>query len=130
MPLKATGAKKAIRTIGKITPAVEAQFEGANRDNAHAIVDVAKVLVPVKSGATRAAIKNVPAPDGGQIIDFGPLSKILEGGTENRTTSLGANRGKGPARPFVNPAMQGTKKKRTARNRKAVRDALRIAQNG
>jgi len=130
MGVKVSGMKKARRLLLKITPAIKAEFEAANRENAELIVDVAKVLAPSKSGFTRGRIRNVPAVDGGQIIDFGPLSRILEGGTELRATKTGANRGKGPARPFVRPAMQGTKKKRAARNRKAIKAAIKVAKDG
>jgi hypothetical protein len=130
MSVTVTGMTKAKRMLAKITPAVIDEFEKANRENAELIVDVAKVLAPVKSGATRAAIRNVPAVDGGQLIDFGPLSKILEGGTAPRFHKSGKSVGSGPARPFVNPALQGTKKKRTARNRKAVKAAIQAVKNG
>ena len=130
MGLKTQGMDKARRLMRKITPAMVDEFERANRENAEAIVDVAKVLIPSRSGVSRSKVRNVPAADGGQLIDFGPLSKILEGGTAKRSTATGANRGVGPSRPFVNPALQGTKKKRNARNRKAVKAAIRIAKDG
>lgn len=129
MPLTATGMGRARRALLKITPAIEQEFEKANRDNAELIVSTSKALISTRSGVSRALIKNV-ADGEGQIIDFGPLSKILEGGTEQRFTKSGANRGAGPARPFVNPAMSATKRKRNTRNRKAVKDGLRLAKNG
>jgi hypothetical protein len=130
MGLKVSGMAKTRRLLNKITPAVTEEFEKANRDNAELIVAVARVLVPVASGTTRRLIKNVPAAEGGQIISFGPLSKILEGGTGVRTTKTGASRGVGSKRAFKNPAMKGTKKRRDLRNRQAVKAAIRIAKNG
>lgn len=130
MPLKTSGMGKARRMLAKITPAIEAEFEKANRENAQSIVAVAKALIPSRSGVSRGKIKTVPNGDNGQIMDFGPLSKILEGGTAQRFHKSGKSTGAGPARPFVNPAMKSTKTKRNARNRKAVRAGLRIAKNG
>lgn len=130
MPLKHSGSKRARRALVKITPAIEAEFERANRENAELIVDVAKALIPSRSGESRSKIRNQSGQDTSQIIDFGPLSKILEGGTDERTTKTGASRGKGPARPFVGPAMKGTQTKRDARNRRAVKQGLRIAKGG
>ncbi|KZY05268.1 MULTISPECIES: hypothetical protein [unclassified Sulfitobacter] len=112
--MKKTGFNETKALLGRITPEIEAQFEKANRENAEMIVDLAKVLIPEKSGASRAAIRNLPGPDGSQLIDFGQKAKVIEG-----------NRG---PRPFVNPAIQATKKKRTARARKALRDAIKAVK--
>jgi len=109
--VKKTGFDKTRNMLNKITPEIEAKFETANRQNAEDIVDVAKVLIPEKSGKSRNAIKNMDSGDGGQLIDFGPKSKVIEGE-------------RGP-RPFVNPALQATKRKRRLRSRKAVRDAVK-----
>lgn len=116
--------------LKKITPAMEEEFEAANRDNAELVVDVARALVPVgETARARSAIKNVQ--DGkGQIVDFGPLSKILEGGTAERFTKDGQSRGRGPKLPFARPALAATKTKRAARNRKAVKAAIRVVKNG
>lgn len=130
MPLKTSGSGRVKRLISRIPDAAREEFDKANREGAEMIVDVAKALISSRSGASRAAIKNAPGVDGGQIIDFGPLSKIIEGGTAPRTTKDGQNRGSGPAQPFVQPALQGTKRKRRAINRKAVKRALRKAKNG
>ena len=130
MGLKTSGMAKVRRMLVKLTPEITEEFESANRDNAELIVDLAKVLIPSRSGVSRSLIRNVPAQDGGQIIDFGPLSKILEGGTVERVTQEGESRGVGPARPFVNPALSGTKAKRNSRNRKAVKVAIKKVKNG
>lgn len=109
--MKKTGFGKTRSMLNKITPEIEAQFEAANRDNAEMIIDLAKVLIPEKTGASRLAIRNIPGDDGSQLLDFGPKSKVIEGE-------------KGP-RPFANPALAATKKKRAARNRKAIRKAIK-----
>lgn len=106
------GATKAM--LNKISPEVEAQFEAANRDNAGMIVDLAQVLIPERSGVSRAAIRNLPGADGSQLIDFGPKAKVIEG--------------RNAPRPFVNPAMKATAKARKARNRKAIKDAIKAVK--
>ncbi|WP_226559617.1 hypothetical protein [Salipiger thiooxidans] len=101
----------------------------ANEENANQIARVAKVLAPVgKTARSKAAIKVEKHGESGRIVDFGPLSSILEGGTAERQTKTGKSTGKGPKRPFVNPALDATDEFRTARNRKAVRDALKEAK--
>ncbi|SHF67487.1 hypothetical protein SAMN05444339_11035 [Loktanella atrilutea] len=98
----------------------------ANEQNADDVAALARVLVP--SGATgraKAAIKSYSLGEEGAVIDFGPLSRILEGGTVPRYTKAGYYRGIGPALPFVNPALNATKAKRRARIRKIVREVLR-----
>ena len=108
--------------------AITRHVSEANQDNAQEIVRVARVLVPAgKTARAKAAIKAIPQGDG-QLIDFGPLSKILEGGTEERQHKDGHRTGKGPKIPFVSPAMKATYKKRRARTRKAIRDAVKEAQ--
>ncbi|MGR3605324.1 hypothetical protein [Sulfitobacter sp.] len=106
------GATKAM--LNRITPEIEAKFEKANRDNAEMIVDMAKVLIPSVTGTNRALIRNIPGDDGSQLIDFGPKAKVIEGD-------------RGP-RPFVNPALSATKKKRAARSRKAIKDAIKAVK--
>jgi hypothetical protein len=112
--VKKSGFDSAKAMLARLTPEVEAQFEAANRDNAEMIVDLAKVLIPEVTGVNRALIRNLPGADGSQLIDFGPKSKVIEGK-------------RGP-RPFVNPALAATKKKRAARNRKAIRDAIKAVK--
>lgn len=114
--MKKSGFKATKTMLNKITPEIEAQFARANQDGAELVVDVAKVLIPERSGASRAAIRNIPGADGSQLIDFGPKAKVIEGN-------------KGP-RPFANPALKATKKKRQSINRKAIRKAIKAVSNG
>jgi len=130
MPLKTSGLKQQKRRLASIGKRAVSQFELANKENAELIVDTAKALVPVATGTSRALIRNIDGPEGSQIVDFGPISRILEGGTEERVSKTGKKSGKGPALPFKNPAMDATKTKRYARNRKAVRDAIKLSKSG
>lgn len=109
--MKKSGFGATKRMLAKITPEIEAKFATANRENAESIADLARVLIPKRTGASAAAIRNIPTDNGGQIVDFGKKAKVIEGG-------------KAP-RPFVNPAMKATAKARKARNRKAIRDAVK-----
>lgn len=109
--MKKSGFSATKRMLAKITPEIEAQFATANRENAELIVDVAKVLIPEISGNSRGQISNVAMEEGGQLVDFGPKAKVIEGGQAPRA--------------FKNPAMKATHKKRRARNKMAVRDAIK-----
>ncbi len=112
--MKKTGFAATKSILNRITPAIEAKFAQANQDNAEMVVDLAKVLIPEATGTNRALIRNLPGADGSQLIDFGPKAKVIEGRS-------------GP-RPFVNPALAATKNKRAARNRKAIRDAIKAVK--
>lgn len=109
--MQKSGFDRVQAMLAKITPAIQEALAKANEENAQEIVDLAKVLIENRTGASRAAIGHIANPDGSQLIDFGKKAKVIEG-----------NRG---PRPFVNPAMQATKKSRKERNRKAIRDAAR-----
>lgn len=112
--MKKSGFAATKRMLNKITPEIEAQFAKANKENAESIVDLAQVLIPTPTGTNRALIRNIAGEDGSQLIDFGPKAKVIEGK-------------RGP-RPFVNPALAGTKKKRAARSRKAIKDAIKAVK--
>ena len=112
--MKKSGFRATKAMLSRITPKVADHLSKANQENAESIVDVAKVLIPEGSTASRNQIQNTALDDGAQLIDFGPKAKVIEGG---------------PApRPFVNPALKGTKRKRDQRNRKAIRDAIKAAK--
>lgn len=129
MALTRTGFKKAQRMLERLPEATRRHLTEANEDNASLVVRTAKVLVPVgKTARSRAAIKSTPEGDAGQMIDFGPLSAILEGGTEERFHKSGKSTGRGPARPFVGPTMRATLKQRRKRANKAVKDAIEEAK--
>jgi hypothetical protein len=109
--MQKSGFDRVQTMLAKITPAIQGALAQANEKNAQEIVDLAKVLIPNVTGASRAAIGHIANPDGSQLLDFGKKAKVIEGG-------------KAP-RPFVNPALAATKNARKARNRKAIRDAAR-----
>lgn len=112
--MKKSGFTATKSMLNRITPEIEAQFARANQDNAEMVVDLAKVLIPERSGTNRALIRNIPGDDGSQLIDFGPKAKVIEGD-------------RGP-RPFVNPSLAATREKRAARNRKAIKDAIKAVK--
>tara|TARA_R100000951_G_scaffold116730_1_gene130203 strand:- start:8611 stop:8949 length:339 start_codon:yes stop_codon:yes gene_type:complete len=112
--MKKSGFDRTQRMLRKITPEIEAKFATANRENADQIADLARVLIPKRTGLSAAAIRTIPADNGGQIVDFGKKAKVIEG--------------KNAPRPFVNPAMKATAKARKARNRKAIRDAVKAVK--
>jgi hypothetical protein len=95
----------------KLSAEVDRQFQDATEENAKDIVAVAKILIEERSGDSRREISYLGVGDGSVLIYFGKKAKVIEG---NR----------GPS-PFVNPALVATKRNRSARNRKALRDAIK-----
>lgn len=113
--MKKRGFDRVKRMLRKAGPAVQMTFDHANEENGKDIVALAKVLIPADTQVSRSLINQSALPDGGVLVDFGPKAKVIEGG---------------PApRPFKGPTMRATSKSRKARNRKAIRDGLRIAKN-
>ena len=125
MTAKGDSARARARLRGLVSE-VRARMVAVNDRNAEEVAALARTLVPMgATGRARAAIKSYSQGEEGAIIDFGPLSRILEGGTVPRFTKAGLYRGVGPALPFVNPALDATKQQRMARIRKVVREAIR-----
>lgn len=114
--MKKTGFDRAKQRVAKLPDAVERHFADANKENAEEIVSLARVLIPVDSGRSRKEISNTAVEGGGQLVNFGRKAKVIEGNS-------------GP-RPFKNPAMRSTKPKRRARNKKALKDAIKVTFNG
>jgi hypothetical protein len=110
------GFDRVAKMLARIGPEVTAHFAEANRLNAEEVVDLAKVLIPQRTGASRAAIGNYATDNGGQLLDFGKKAKVIEGD-------------RGP-RAFVNPAMDATKASRKARNKAAMKDVVKALGNG
>lgn len=130
MGLSKQGFRRAERMLKQLPATTRKHLTQANEDNGQFVLQVARVLVPEgETGRAKAAIRGSKQGDG-FLMDFGPLSSILEGGTGERTTKTGASRGRMPKRPFVNPALKATAKKRRRRSNKALRDAIREAGNG
>lgn len=130
MTVKTTGFRSLKGKIRRAVPIAQSKFASVNKENAEDVAALARVLVP--KGETLTAVASIrtfkwPGDATAYAVSFGPLSRILEGGTEERFTTDGQARGRSPARPFVTPAFGGTRAKRKARNRKAVRDAWKQA---
>lgn len=124
--MKKEGFDKFQRKMQVLAERVTTAAEQANRENGEDILMHARAFVPVgTTGKAKSAIKGTDLGEAGYLLDFGPLSAILEGGTAVRTTKTGANRGAGPARPFVNPALKATNTKRARRASAAIKRALR-----
>lgn len=129
MAVRKIGFKRVEKLLNEMPKTARKHFAEANEDNANAVVRVARVLVQEgKTARAKAAIKATPEGDTGQMIDFGPLSSILEGGTKERQHKSGKSTGKGPKLPFVNPALKATEDMRRKRYQKAARDAVREAK--
>ncbi len=116
-----TGAGKTRLKLKKLERLVEKYTGEANRRNGEDIVRLAKVLIPVgddveDDGHERAKITGTANADGSYLIDFGPKSKVIEGD-------------RGP-RPFVNPALSASRKRRKGRARRAINKAAKEATSG
>lgn len=127
MALRKSGFDKVERMLVSMPRTTRKHLSNANEDNGETVLQLARVLVPVGATArTKAAIRGARQGDG-YLMDFGPLSKILEGGTKERFHKTGKSVGRGPALPYINPSLKATAKKRAARYRKAIRDAIKEA---
>lgn len=115
------GADKTRARLARLEALVKKYTAEANRRNGEEIVRLAKVLIPVGEdvqgdGHERDKITGTANPDGSFLVDFGPKSKVIEGE-------------RGP-RPFVNPALSASRKRRAGRGRRAVSKAAREAGRG
>ncbi|AFA44853.1 hypothetical protein [Rhodobacter capsulatus] len=115
------GADKVMRKLADLPERVKAKVDAAMKQSGDELIRTAKVLITVaddvhKDGHERDKITGTQNADGSYLCDFGPKSKVIEGGP-------------GP-RPFVNPALAVTRKKHAARARRAVNKAVKEAFNG
>jgi len=115
------GAGKTRLKLDKLKALLKKYTDEANRRNGEDIVRLAKVLIPVGQdvqgdGHERDKITGTANPDGSYLVDFGPKSKVIEGE-------------RGP-RPFVNPALSASRKRRAGRGKRAVNKAAREAARG
>ena len=112
-----TGARATVAFLERLPKAARKHLDDANRNNGEEVLALARVLIPGAedgaSGASRLAIKGSEQEDGGYLMDFGPKAKVIEG---NRAP-----------RPFVNPALEVTRKSRARRNRAALKKAIKAA---
>lgn len=115
-------AARIARKFKALRGAVDRQMKAAVTDSAADLVRVAKVLIPVGDdvhgdGHERDKINFAMVGQTAALVDFGPKSKVIEGDS-------------GP-RPFVNPALAATRKKRSARFKAASRKAVKeVMGNG
>lgn len=125
--MKVEGADKFRINMQKLARIVPQEMAKASQKNGELLVKVAKVTVPVgKTGRARAGIKGTVVAEGYKV-DFGPLSKVLEGGREAGTAKSGRKYGASKPTPFVNPALKTTAKRRSARYRRAASAAVKKA---
>ncbi|MBN9890117.1 hypothetical protein [Salipiger abyssi] len=128
MGVRKVGFKRVQKMMEELPETTGKHLEQANEDNADEWIRVAKILVPVgETGRAKAAIRTTKQGKG-QLMDFGPLSSILEGGTQERFHKSGKGTGKGPKLPFVRPAERATEDARNERLAKALRDAVTEAK--
>ena len=123
--MRKEGFDEAKARLRRLSSHAAETLDRANRENGEELVATAKVLIPARSGASRSMISGLALAPRRYLVTFAPLSRILEGGTEERTTKAGESRGRGPARPHVNPALRATLKRRRARFLRALREAIR-----
>lgn len=114
--MKITGANKVKGMMRRLPAEIGHHSAMANKDNAEAVASLARVFIPSVTGANRAKIRTFPGEGNGYVVDFGDKAKVIEG--------------RNAPRPFVNPALRATKAERSARARKATRDAIKAARNG
>lgn len=127
--MKITGADELARKLAKLARIAGPRMDRALAANARDVEQAAKVLIPRASGAAAAAIHSKQVMDGHEI-DFGPLSKVLEGGRKAGVAKSGKKYGASRAQPFVNPALSATLKRRKARVRRAASAAVKEAMGG
>jgi hypothetical protein len=107
------GADRIMRKLARLPKSVKDGLDAATAKSGSELINLAKVLINVDTGASRGDIKGTVQADGGYLCDFGQKSKVIE---ENH--------------PFVNPALAVTKKKHKARAKRAVNKAVKAVFNG
>lgn len=125
------GADRVMRKLSQLPKSVKDEVDKAVAQSGSELIRIAKVLVHSPNGQSREAIHGTAQADGSYLVDFGPLSKILEGGRDDpRADPSGKNIGTSAAHPFVNPALSVTRKKHKARAKRAVNKAVKAVFNG
>ena len=126
--MKIKGADELSRRLARYSHIALLRLEPALKANAEDLARTAKVLIPKKTGKAAGLIKASKVVDGHQV-DFGPLSRVLEGGRKAGVAKSGRKYGAMPALPFVNPALKATEKRCKARVRRAARRAMKEAMS-
>jgi hypothetical protein len=107
------GADVVMRKLAQLKAMAPQNIADANRKSGEELIRISKVLIPVVTNTNRALIEGTANADGSFLCDFGPKAKVIE---ENR--------------PFVNPALSVTRKKHTARAKRAIKKAVKDAFGG
>lgn len=110
--MSVSGADKVRRQLRRLKPEMRAEIDKVNERTGKEVIRLAKILIPENSGASRQAIKGETVADGYEI-DFGDKAKVIEGR-------------RGP-RPFVNPALAITRKRRKNAQKRAVNKVIKKA---
>lgn len=126
--MKIKGADQLTRRLQRYSEIALQRLDPALQANAQDLARTAKVLIPKRTGKAASLIAASKVADGHQV-DFGPLSRILEGGREKGVAKSGRKYGAMPASPFVNPALKATEKRCKARVRRAARRAMKEAMS-
>lgn len=113
--MKIEGADAISRAFSALAKDAKAEVDKAVQKNGEELVATAKLLIPVVSGESKAAIRGTLQADGSYLCDFGRKAKVIEGE-------------RGP-RPFVNPALKALRKRHEGRNKRALNKALKKASD-
>lgn len=115
------GADRIAKRLADLPARIKRNVDRMTKQSADELVRTAKVLIPMGGdvhgdGIERDKITATQNSDGSVLVDFGPKSKVIEGG---------------PApRPFVNPALSVLRKKHRARASRAVNKAVKDSFSG
>jgi len=106
------GADEVMAKIKRLSVAAPIEVAAANHRSGEELIRIARILHP-GDGSTKAQITGTANANGSYLADFGDKAKVTEGRS-------------GP-RPFVNPALNVTRKKHRNRARRALRKAVQNA---
>ena len=102
------GGAAVSRKLLALPKKIKDEVDKATAKSGEELIRIAKVLIPVGTGASLAAITGTANADGSFLCDFGNKAKVIE---ENH--------------PFVNPALSVTRKKHKARAARAMNKAVK-----
>lgn len=104
------GADRVMGKLRRLKTVVDREVNVAMARNGDDLIRTARILHP-GDGDNKAEITGSPRPDGSYLADFGSRAKVTEGDNAPR--------------PFVNPALTVTAKRRKARGSRAVSKAVK-----
>jgi len=109
------GGKKVRGQLARVAEKIKAAQADGVVKNGEDVVRVAKLAVPVETGDSKTDIAGRRV-DQGYMVDFGPKSKVIEGDNAPR--------------PFANPSLKATRKRRKNRSRRLVNKAIKEGLGG